>query len=103
MSREHSTAMASGALFLTGSSGFLGMELLARYLERTDRTIYALIRARNHDEATERLRAAAHTVVGDLDRYEHRLVAVRGDATSPGLGIDPEIRERLAQEVTHVV
>jgi thioester reductase-like protein len=95
--------MDSGALFLTGSSGFLGMELLARYLERTDRTIYALIRARDQDEATERLRAAAHTVVGDPDDYEHRLVAVRGDVTSPGLGIEPRVLERLAEGVTDVV
>jgi thioester reductase-like protein len=95
--------MDSGALFLTGSSGFLGMELLARYLERTDRTVYALIRARDHDEAAERLRDAARTVVGDPQRYEHRLVAVRGDVTMDGLGVDPELRHRLAEEVTDVV
>lgn len=95
--------MDSDALFLTGSSGFLGMELLARYLERTDRTIYALIRARDDHEADERLRGAVRTVVADPDRYEGRFVAVRGDVTLPHLGIEPELRERLAAEVTDVV
>jgi nucleoside-diphosphate-sugar epimerase len=32
-----------GPLLLTGATGFLGMELLARCLERTDRTVYALV------------------------------------------------------------
>jgi len=95
--------MDSGALFLTGSSGFVGMELLARYLERSDRTIYALIRGSDQDEAGERLRAAAQTVVHDAHRFDHRLVAVRGDVTTPGLGIDPDLREQLAEEVTAVV
>jgi thioester reductase-like protein len=95
--------MDSDALFLTGSSGFLGMELLARYLERTDRTIYALIRARDDDEADERLCDAVRTVLGDTDRHEGRLVAVRGDVTLPELGLRPELRERLAEEVSEVV
>jgi long-chain acyl-CoA synthetase len=95
--------MDSGAVFLTGSSGFLGMELLARYLENTDRTIYALIRAHDQDEADERLLAAARTVVPDADRHSGRLVAVRGDVTTPGLGLDDARRELLAGEVTDIV
>ena len=43
-----------GALLLTGATGFVGMELLARYLERTDRHVYALVRA---DDEAERRRA----------------------------------------------
>jgi len=31
-------------VFLTGATGFVGMEVLARYLERTDRRVYALVR-----------------------------------------------------------
>jgi len=79
------------------------MELLARYLERTDRTIYALIRGRNQDEADERLRTAARTVIGSSHHYEGRLVAVRGDVTLPHLGIEPRQRDHLAEEVTEVV
>jgi thioester reductase-like protein len=43
-----------GPLLLTGATGFLGMELLARYLERTKRTVYALVRARDDAEAQAR-------------------------------------------------
>lgn len=79
------------------------MELLARYLERTDRTIYALIRASDDEEAERRVSRAAQTVVAAADRYAGRLVPVRGDVTQPNLGLDPDTRERLAEEVTDVV
>ncbi|HKN95271.1 MAG TPA: SDR family oxidoreductase, partial [Thermoleophilaceae bacterium] len=95
--------MDSGAIFLTGSSGFVGMELLARYLERTDRTVYALIRASDDEEAGRRVHQAARTVVPDADAYAHRLVAVRGDVTQPDLGLDSRTRRLLAEEVTDVV
>src|SRR5580765_7570533 len=95
--------MGSNGILLTGSSGFLGMELLARYLERTDRPVYALIRAGDDHEAAARLRAAARTVTPDADRHSHRLVAVRDDATLPRVGLDPALRDRLAEEVTDVV
>jgi thioester reductase-like protein len=90
-------------LLLTGATGFLGMELLARYLERTDRTVYALVRARDDGEAHARLRAAARTVVPDADRYAQRLVAVRGDVAQPGLGLPRATRDLLAHEVAEIV
>jgi long-chain acyl-CoA synthetase len=79
------------------------MELLARYLERTDRPVYALVRARDADEARSRLAAAARTVVPDADRYSDRLVAVRGDVKEPGLGLEPGRRELLAEQVSEIV
>jgi thioester reductase-like protein len=92
-----------GPLLLTGATGFLGMELLARYLERTERTVYALVRAGDDAEATARLRAAASTVVSDLDRYENRLIAIRGDVALPGLGMEGRVRDELAEEITEIV
>ena len=32
-------------VFLTGATGFLGMELLVRYLQRTERNVFVLVRA----------------------------------------------------------
>ena len=52
-----------GPLLLTGSTGFVGMQLLARYLERTDRRVYALIRARDELEAARRLRSTIEAVL----------------------------------------
>jgi thioester reductase-like protein len=93
----------TGPLLLTGATGFLGMELLARYLERTDRTVYALVRARDDAEAQERLRAAVARVVDAPGRFDHRLLAVRGDLALPGLGISRSRRLALAESVTEIV
>ena len=38
--------MNPNSILLTGATGFVGMELLARVLEQTDRDVIALVRAR---------------------------------------------------------
>lgn len=96
-------AAPDGPLLLTGATGFLGMELLARYLERTDRTVYALVRAGDEAEAQARLRAAAARVVEEPGRFDHRLLAVRGDVALPGLGLTRSRRLALAESVTEIV
>lgn len=93
----------TGPVLLTGATGFLGMELLARYLERTDRPVYALVRAASDAEAQERLRAAVRTVVPVPGRYDHRVLAIRGDAALPGLGLARSTRLALAETVTEIV
>ena len=42
-------------VFLTGATGFLGMEVLARLLERTSHEVLCLVRARDDAGARERL------------------------------------------------
>ena len=78
--------MSDGVL-LTGATGFVGMELLARYLERTDRRVYALVRGADDREAAARI--AAHAAVPVRSRAPLCASAwsrVRGDLTRPGLG-----------------
>ena len=98
-----SSSAPTGPLLLTGATGFLGMELLARYLERTERTVYALVRARDDAEAQARLRAAVERVVDAPGRFDHRLLAIRGDVALPGLGIPRSRRLALAESVTEIV
>jgi len=98
-----SSSAPTGPLLLTGATGFLGMELLARYLERTDRTVYALVRARDDAEARARLRTAVARVVPAPGRFDHRLLAIRGDVAEPGLGIPRSRRLALAEAVTEIV
>jgi long-chain acyl-CoA synthetase len=92
-----------GAVLLTGATGFVGMELLARYLERTERPLYALVRAADERAARSRLRATLESIYGDPDADRGRVRAVPADLTEPGLGLDEEMRWRLAAEVTDVV
>ena len=43
------------AVLLTGATGFVGIELLARYLQLTDRNVVVLIRAGDDEHARERV------------------------------------------------
>jgi thioester reductase-like protein len=93
-----------GTVLLTGATGFVGMELLARYLERTDRPLLALIRARDDHAARERLNAVLVNLFGSrAGRYADRVRAVAGELTAPRLGLDPIRWERLAAQATTIV
>lgn len=94
---------SDGVILLTGATGFVGMAVLARLLERTDRQILSLVRARSQDEAGTRLDSVMRSLFEDPERYEHRVQAVRGDITAPWLGLDPAARERIALEVDEII
>ncbi len=100
--REESEASAGGVL-LTGATGFLGMELLVRYLERTDRQVYALVRAKSAREAQARIRDTLARLFGHRHPYEERVVPVRGDLTRASLGLSRRRREELAGRVEEIV
>src|ERR1700752_3107416 len=92
-----------GAVLLTGATGFLGMELLARSLERTDRTVCALVRARDQEEADARLRSAASRVCRQPDAFNGRLGAAPADPEGEDMGIEPPRRDELAEHTTQIV
>ena len=94
----------SGDLLLTGSTGFVGMELLARALERTDRRVTALVRAASADAARARIDGVLDDLFGTRAReYRQRVRAVAGDLLAPGLGLDGRTRDELAERTTTLV
>jgi thioester reductase-like protein len=76
----------SGAVFLTGATGFVGAFVLDALLEATDADVYCLVRAESAQAARERIDAS-------LARYdlgavaESRIVPVVGDLIAPRLGL----------------
>jgi thioester reductase-like protein len=91
-----------GALLLTGATGFVGMEVLARFLERSDRHVVALVRADDDEHAAARLRATLESACGDAGAHAHRVTAVASDLTAPRLGL-AERWAPLAQRVGAIV
>ena len=87
---------ASDAVLLTGATGFVGIELLARYLQLTDRDVVVLIRARDDDHARERLEETLVCAFGTASPYLHRVRALAGDITREGLGLDPDVALEVA-------
>jgi thioester reductase-like protein len=80
-----------GGVVLTGATGFVGSELLARFLERDDRHVYALVRAENDEAAAARVPS------------HERLTAVAADIERPGLGLDDRTADAIADAATTVV
>jgi long-chain acyl-CoA synthetase len=94
----------SGAVFLTGGTGFLGMELLARMLDAGDGPdIYLAIRADDPLAAQTRLAETIGRLWETPPESIARLRAVRADLTAPGLGLTASVRDDLAANVERVV
>jgi nucleoside-diphosphate-sugar epimerase len=91
------------ALLITGATGFVGAALAVELLRsrRSDRG-FCLVRAGSDGEAQRRIEAslrdagAAYAVPPDvIDDVVARAIAVRGDLTAPGLGLDAATADRL--------
>lgn len=96
--------MTRGCVLLTGATGFVGMELLARVLEQTDHDVIALVRAADDDAAQARVDELLETIVAPGTRpHRGRVRAVAADLESPGLGLSPAARHRIANRISAVV
>ena len=93
-----------GRVFLTGATGFVGMEVLVRYLERGSRPVTCLVRAESDEAARARLdRILDQLIANGAELFAHRVEAVAGEMTEDDLGLSSELRERLAVETTTVI
>jgi len=89
--------------FLTGATGFLGGEVLARLLAAGDGPVYVLVRARTASEADARLKRTIVSLVGSDERWAGRATAIPGDLTTPGLGLPQARREWLAERTRRII
>jgi thioester reductase-like protein len=96
--------MSGGDVLLTGATGFVGMELVTRYLERSDRDLITLVRAADDAGARTRMNAVLDDLFGErAGRYRGRIRAVASDVTAPGLGLTDSVRDELAERASTIV
>ncbi|XP_023037072.1 fatty acyl-CoA reductase wat isoform X1 [Drosophila willistoni] len=94
-------------IFVTGGSGVVGKALIEKLLRSCNvRRIYVLMRTRHHLGAEERLQKMRKAHIFHVLRKERpeqldKLVAISGDVSLPGLGLDQAAKE-LMSEVTFV-
>jgi thioester reductase-like protein len=93
----------SETVLLTGATGFLGMELLARLLEEGDTEVICLIRAPSADAAAERLATVFARLYEEPPASLERVTAIAGDVAADDLGLEAGDREALLAKVTSVV
>jgi thioester reductase-like protein len=97
------SARTRGDVLITGATGFLGMELMARLLQDGDRRVWALVRAGDDAEARQRMRAVLASLVPDPESVAARVIPVAGDIMRDGLGLEPRVRDELAEAVDEVI
>jgi thioester reductase-like protein len=90
-------------ILLTGATGFLGMELLVRLLEHTDREIVTPIRARDDAAAQQRLEHVLAMLLPPGSVPAGRVHAVAADLECRRLGLSAARRDAIAHDVETVV
>ncbi|CAI7613784.1 unnamed protein product [Penicillium viridicatum] len=74
-------------VFLTGASGYLGIEILRQLLVRSPCEIYALVQGSSETAARDYLIQKAVTATWWRDEYLYRVHVWRGDLSQPPLGL----------------
>ncbi|AOJ03978.1 polyketide synthase [Burkholderia mayonis] len=87
------------ALLLTGATGFVGRHLLRELIDRTDATIYCLVRSPDATQGLARIRATLERWSLWRDGDDARVIAVPGDLGRPRIGLSNADRARLVAEV----
>ena len=92
-------------IFVTGGTGYLGSYVIARLALHHDARLLLLVRAKDRPQAIEKLWRGLemHADAAEFRRVLSRVEIVRGDLTAPGLGIEPEVRRRVARRATSVL
>jgi long-chain acyl-CoA synthetase len=100
----HDGGVSTRAVLITGTTGFVGMELLARFLERSDRPVIAPVRAADDGAAADRVDGVLRGLFGPAAaRHRERVDAVAADLTAPGLGLERRRQEELAERVGLII
>jgi thioester reductase-like protein len=93
----------SETVLLTGATGFLGMELLARLIDRGEDDVIALVRARDEATAVERLDRVLARLYGAPPRAAARVRAIPADVSLPGLGLSATHRREVLARASSIV
>lgn len=94
------------AIFLTGSTGYIGAHVAANLLDQHGASLNLLVRARDPHDAEMRLWQALQLHMDFPRFYEHlqtRVRVFRGDLTSPGFGLAADDYDRLVHTTDSVI
>ncbi len=94
------------AIFLTGSTGYIGAHVAANLLQQHGASLNVLVRAKDPHEAEVRLWQAFQLHM-DFPRFyeflQTKVRVFRGDLTAPGFGLVREDYERLVHTTDSVI
>ncbi len=94
------------AIFLTGSTGYIGAHVAANLLEGHGASLNVLVRAKDQQEAQLRLWKALQLHLEFSRFYEYLQTKMRifcGDLTAPGFGLNRDEYDRLVHTTDSVI
>ena len=92
-----------GNILLAGATGFLGIHILADFLENDTGTVYCLVRGKNQEESEHRLSELLHFYFGDRYAGNDRIKVVCSDLQKDNLGLTEEAYQQLLPKVDIVI
>ena len=104
--RQNRHERSNVAIFLTGSTGYIGAHVAANLLEQHGAPLNLLVRARDPQEAAERLWQALQLHLDFPRFYEYLQTRMRifcGDLTAPQFGLAADDYDRLVHTTDSVI
>ena len=89
----------SDTILITGSTGHVGTSLIPHLLQQEDTRVLALIRAKDEDHLQKR----KETLLSRLKIDESRFEVIRGDVSSPQLGLSERDHDRVLAEANSLI
>ncbi len=90
-------------VFLTGTTGFLGTEVISELMQTTDDVVYGLTRACSVSEAINMLSALWYGRVELTENIGVRIIPVLGDITKENLGLSEADQKHLIHNTDYII
>ncbi len=90
---------APKAIFLTGATGFIGAFLLNTLIQKTNATLYCLVRGNQSQDAVCRLKDNLQFYNLCQNNEIQRIITVPGDLSLPNFGLSDTQFQALAQKI----
>ena len=92
-----------GNILLAGATGFLGIHILADFLEKDKGTAYCLVRGKNDEESENRLHSLLNFYFADKYTSNGRIKVISADLQKENLGLSDEVYSSLINDVDTVI
>ena len=93
----------TGNLLLAGATGYLGIHILADYLDNDTGTAYCIVRGKDKEESIKRFKELLHFYFDDKYEDMRRIEIICGDLQKENFGMDKELYDNLAVSVNTVI
>jgi len=92
-------------VLLTGATGYLGSHLLYELIERSEATVYCLVRSSGNEDPYQRLVGIMKDYFGDKtgSLMEGRVVTVLGDLEKENLGLVDDVTSLLNNKIDSII